>query len=919
MADLQQLIRYQRECFLADNRNVGIRDLFHSKIKHLRFFDGKEAVLSGTVDQLPLSAAYGAKLLKDTFKYRRDKTLVYAAFPIVGQHPELKHLSPKLCAPILHFPAEVVEQGNVFYLVPDIENPQFNVDVLETLGQWLGQEEGKLLEALDLLPATPWDKIQVHTVAAVFAELLDGMDFHSLAEFPDLLEGQQVKEERALATPELRCLPATAVAMLANSPNTRGVLFELQEIADRNQPSSPLSSVLGKSISSDLRLKPKRVVAPSILSAAQSRIAALSKRQPLTLVIGPPGTGKSHTIAAVALDHIARNQSVLICSRTDQAVDVVAGKISSMADSSEAIVRAGRSQHLKLLKASLDNLLAGITLPEEGEKRSKPLLNSLRNLDRDINRIEKSLQRNQRREIDWGQDANLESAGWMSWAKAVRKRFLEWQLGDFSGWETVSLYMNALEERGQISRDLIRELLLERRQRLLAKSRKDLLHLSQALRARSDGKQREQFSKVNFKALLQAFPIWLCKLSDLASALPLKDELFDLAILDEATQCDIASCLPMLQRAKRAVIVGDPKQLRHISFLSDVKEQSIASEYSLSGTQQDSFHYRRHSILDAANFAVEQSQVAFLDEHFRSHPDIIRFSNANIYEHKLKVMRQRPSDSQNALQLIRVAGKRTKSGTNSREASEICDAIQVRVNEQRGLPQELSESIGILSPFRQQADLLTRKLGQIFTLEELQKHNLLAGTAYSFQGEERDVMYLSLALDDDSHSAAFRYLAQPEVLNVSITRARNQQLVYHSFDLASVPAQGLLGYWLLDSGGEFEASAEFLPAPECKDQFRDDLVEALRQRGLRSWTNYQIAGERMDLIVGAENRQIGIDLVGYPGELAEAYSLDRYRVLLRSGLCVYPLSFRDWEESQEKCIQQVENTLRSENLHRSSL
>lgn len=918
MADIQQLIRYQRDCYLADNRNSGIRDLFHTKIRHLRFFDGEDVGLSATVDYVPLPNSYGESLQKDVFRYRRDKSLVFAALPIIGQHSELRQISPKLCAPLLYFPAEVVQRDEVFYLSPDRSNPHFNFSMLEALGQLLGMDEGQILDAIDQLPATPWDKVQVHSVASVLADLITCVDFHDLSEFPSLYAGKKVKELRDSVKSELRCIPATAVAMLANSPNTRGVLFELKEIAEQNQPSNPLATLFGHDSNGTPRVSRKRVVAPSILSKAQSKIATLSKCQPLTLVIGPPGTGKSHTIAAVALDHIARNQSVLICSRSDQAVDVVADKITRMAGDSAALIRAGRRHHRKELKESLENLLAGITLPEIGEETSADLLRSLHQLDREISRVEKLLQRNQQREIDWGQDATLKAEGWMTWAANLRQRFLDWRLGDFNGWRTVSHYMAALEHRGEICRDLIRELLVERRRRLLKRSRKDLLHLSQALRARSDGKQREQFNKVNFKPLLQAFPIWLCKLSDLASVLPLKQELFDLAILDEATQCDIASCLPLLQRAKRTAIVGDPKQLRHVSFLSDLKEQSLASEHNLSGTQQDRCHYRRNSILDLANFAVEQSQIAFLNEHFRSHPDVIRFSNAEIYQDKLKVMRQRPQETVDVVQVIEVSGKRSKTGANSAEAKYICDSIRKRVNEQKELPAELSESIGIISPFRHQADQLARKLGQEFTLEEQQKHDILAGTAHSFQGEERDVMYISLALDNASHSAAFRYLAQPDVLNVTITRARNRQFVIHSFGLDSAPTDGLLGSWLADLQRDKKSNAA-RKVPAVNDHFRDEVVDALAQRGIKTWVNYRVAGEQMDLIAGLEDRQIGIDLVGFPGELSAAYTLDRYRVLFRSGLCVYPLSYRDWSDSQDNCVQQVENTLKSEKRHEASI
>src|SRR5262249_22291648 len=98
------------------------------------------------------------------------------------------------------------------------------------------------------------------------------------------------------------------------------------------------------------------------------------------------------------------------------------------------------------------------------------------------------------------------------------------------------------------------------------------------LRARTGGKQEDLFNKIDLEVLLTAFPVWLVNLSDIHDVLPLKRELFDLAIIDEATQCDIASCLPILYRARRAVIVADPNQLRHLSFPSIPRQTELIEQ-----------------------------------------------------------------------------------------------------------------------------------------------------------------------------------------------------------------------------------------------------------------------------------------------------------------------------------------------------
>jgi superfamily I DNA and/or RNA helicase len=89
--------------------------------------------------------------------------------------------------------------------------------------------------------------------------------------------------------------------------------------------------------------------------------------------------------------------------------------------------------------------------------------------------------------------------------------------------------------------------------------RSELVKFNQAIRARSSGKQADIFDSINPQRLLRAFPVWLVTADTLHRILPLRQELFDLVLIDEATQCNIAAALPALYRAKRALIVGDAK------------------------------------------------------------------------------------------------------------------------------------------------------------------------------------------------------------------------------------------------------------------------------------------------------------------------------------------------------------------------
>lgn len=908
MANIPQLVQYLRQCYEADNRETGISNLFNTKYRHLRFFEGEEVALSGTLQRVPLPGEYGEKVRKDAFKYRRDKTLVYAAFPIVGKSHDLQQFGGQLCAPLVYFSCTLNELKGSLFLEPDLSEVRVNFPVLAALAAKAGVDESEFIDACSQLPPLPWPRDQVHSVAAMFAHVLHEVDFTALSRFPNLLAAEQVRE--AQGETHLKCLPACAGALLPNSPDTRGVLFELNEIAAQQQHAPPVRAILsGQSISaSSQRARP--CLAPSVLSDAQQKVVRACRSQAVTLVIGPPGTGKSHTIASVALDHLALNQSVLIASRMDQAVNVVGDKLQQLVGENHAVVRAGRKEHLRELKKLLENMLAGIGHPQtKPVKNSRSLFRSLRSIDKQLLGAELSFRKNQNREIAWGELATAKDGGLLAGVtRGMLKRLRDWQLSDFDGWAAMERYEQMLEDRSQLSQDFLQQSLTERTSQLLGSRREDLSKFLQAIRARSDGKQQKLFQEIDFSVLLRAFPIWLCKLSDLSNVLPLQTELFDLAILDEATQCDIASCIPLLQRARRVAIVGDPKQLRHISFLAESRQSAIADECGLTAQQQERFHFRRRSILDATNDSIkDQQQVVFLNEHFRSLPQIIEFSNREFYGNSLSVMRQRPYAAPPTAVAIRpVRGQRASSGKNAVEANAIVEDIAAQIKRQAKATPAARQTLGVLSPFRDQVDLLSRKLNKSLSFEQMEAHDLLIGTAHTFQGEERDIMYLSLAIDDDAHWASFRFLENPNVLNVAITRARHLQFAYCSFTIEKLPQDSLLRRWLATLQRPLQ-----LPVGKLKtmDAFRNAIVLALEPFGYSTWKDYPIAGLEIDLIVESKRRAIGIDLVGYPGAMAEAFEIERYRMLHRAGLRLLPLSYRAWQEDPQKCINRIAQAL----------
>jgi hypothetical protein len=246
---------------------------------------------------------------------------------------------------------------------------------------------------------------------------------------------------------------------------------------------------------------------------------------------------------------------------------------------------------------------------------------------------------------------------------------------------------------------------------------------------------------------------------------------------------------------------------------------------------------------------------------------------------------------------VHCRGLRDENGENHVEAEQILAALRERIEAQAELPVEACQSIGVLSPFRAQVELLGRLVEAQCSTSEIERHQLAVGTPYAFQGEERDVMFLSLALDDASHPTAYRHLNRPDVFNVAVTRARSRQEVLCSFSPEHLPADSLPRRYIETLAGRRPVSRD-----TRHDRFCEEVCAALVGQGFQVWLGYPVAGLEIDLIVKGEARLVGIDLIGYPGQFADAFTLERYRMLRRAGLRTFPLPYTHWLSDRAQAL-----------------
>ena len=256
------------------------------------------------------------------------------------------------------------------------------------------------------------------------------------------------------------------------------------------------------------------------------------------------------------------------------------------------------------------------------------------------------------------------------------------------------------------------------------------------------------------------------------SAFPRKENLFDLLVIDEASQCDVASALPLLLRTKQVVVIGDPMQLRHISKVEPEEELAIKRHLNLSGAVH--LKYADESLWDYARNWLpwcKCSRPCVLENHYRCHPDIIGYSNEMFYGsltfgglNVCTASRGGPVLPQSGIIWNDVIGRQVNDSVNV-NPQEVTEAVRVAIGY---ATQNSNLTVGIVTPFVDQAKKIESRIPA-----EL-RGRIVADTVHRFQGDEKDVMIYSLMVTDNSPDSKIKWIDYkvPNLVNVAVTRAK---------------------------------------------------------------------------------------------------------------------------------------------------
>jgi len=290
--------------------------------------------------------------------------------------------------------------------------------------------------------------------------------------------------------------------------------------------------------------------------------------------------------------------------------------------------------------------------------------------------------------------------------------------------------------------------------------------------------------------LIEILPVWGVTNLSAKDSMPLSGGLFDLVVIDEASQCDIPSSIPLLFRAKRMMIIGDDKQLTHISIIPQRKDKNYFDDSKVN-LDFDIYSYVNQSLFKIADrqYSLNDKKTLILKGHYRSHSEIIGFSNEEFYGEALDILTDTSKfivEEPGLFWLdLKGNGKRAGAGNiyNLAEATKVSE-LMADVIKKYG--NELS--YGIISPFRKQATIIREKVLSMLkdmTADELKKINLIVGTAHSFQGDEKDVIIFSPVVSDDMPEGTINFVnGNKNLLNVAVTRAKQKLIIVGDMEFA---------------------------------------------------------------------------------------------------------------------------------------
>ena len=451
---------------------------------------------------------------------------------------------------------------------------------------------------------------------------------------------------------------------------------------------------------------------------------------------------------------------------------------------------------------------------------------------------------------------------------------------------------------------------------------KDNLAISQALKGwkqtvqkigKGTGKNTNIHKKnAKEKMLLcqKVVPAWIMPLNKVFDTLNPVENKFDIIIIDEASQSDISSLI-LLYMAKKIIIVGDDKQVSPSDVGVNIdKINMFRRKYIKGKVANDDLYGIRASLYSIVSTTF---QPISLREHFRSVPEIIGYSNKTSYDNQILPLRDSNSSIlKPAIIDYKVNGRRDeKSKINRIEAETIVSLIEACL----AMKEYKNSTFGVISLLGdEQAELIQDLIVKRIPATEIENHRILCGNSASFQGDERDIMFISL-VDSSEENKSLRLVGEGvegairKRYNVAISRAKDQLWIVHSIDKNSLKEGDLRKelFEYIDSLKENAFDKTTIENITASD-FENEVARHLSEKNYTIKQKWRVGSYDIDMVAIYDDKKIAIECDGKTLNHTEEEviaNLEEQEILERCGWKFIRVRASEYFRNPEKAIKDL--------------
>lgn len=484
-----------------------------------------------------------------------------------------------------------------------------------------------------------------------------------------------------------------------------------------------------------------------------------------------------------------------------------------------------------------------------------------------------------------------------------------------------------LEAEKDVESNLIRKIIYKKSwhnqiTKIEEKEKRSLYAWSDSVKRVGKGKGRNslnylKLAQKEMDKLKDVIPVWIMPINKVIETFSLTPGLFDVVIIDESSQCDIFA-ISALFRAKRAIIVGDDKQISPGVIGIDMDKIQGLIDKHLKEIPHYEWFDMRTSIYNTA-LRVFPNRI-MLKEHFRCVPEIIEFSNRICYSNQIMPLRRFNSGEQlgSPIRAVKVEGERNSlKPINIKEAEALVNKIAECCRDYRynGM------SMGVISLLGDaQCEVIENLLKERIGEKEMIARNLVCGNAYSFQGDERDIIFLSMVIANNVKFTALTKDSDLRRFNVASSRARNQMWLFHSVDLKDLNENcvraKLLSY-CLDLSSVANKNIDLKNIFES--QFQKDVYRMFRENGYEIKPQVLVGKYKIDFVLEGFNRKIAIECDG------EKQSIESWEEEYEKKICLERVGwkffkikgsefYRNPDDTMKKLLQKIDKVQRKQGI-----